>query len=453
MLSFFDFLNARVFSLVIPLLLLTVGGYFLFCLRAFLFVRPRATLAQILPKAKRGDSFRALTLALAGTLGVGNLVGVATALHAGGAGAVFWIFVSALFSAMLKYAETVLAVHYRVKKQDGTHGGVMYYLTSKLHAPILSVLFCLLCIGASFFIGNVMQLHAVAQAFSYEFSISPLWVGVPFALMTLLTTMGGGKRIMALTYRLIPLLSFAYLFFSLAVVLKNAHLLPQLVRTVLSEAFSVRAAVGGACGYGLKSAVRYGVARGLLSNEAGCGTAPIAHAASVDTTPVRQGCMGILEVVVDTVLLCGATALVILLNGDLYRTQDAMPLALASYGNFLGAAAERGLALALACFALASVVGWSFYACECIAYLSRSRAVKVAYLCLYSATCVGAVLLDSTAIWSCADFFLSAMTLLQTTVLLFERKTVRDLTKEAFPSLFLEKNLQSKKRCDIIKRV
>ncbi len=435
-----SFLNDSVFAYAIPLLLLAVGGYFLITLRAFPFTQIRKVISYLLPKRGEGtDSVRALTLALASTLGVGNIVGVATALHAGGAGAVFWMWVSALFSMMLKYAETALAVHYRVRRTDGWHGGAMYYLTARLHAPLLSTLFCLLCIGASFLIGNVVQVDAVSEALSYGFSIPPLAVGIVFALLLACITLGGAQRVMSVTYRLIPALSVGYLLLSVAIIAKNASALPEVLARIVTDAFATRSVFGGLCGYGIKSAVRYGVARGLLSNEAGCGTAPIAHAASEDTTPVKQGCMGIVEVVVDTLLLCTATATVILLCGDAFYRQDGITLAIGAYGTFFGRIAEQLLALAVACFALAAAVGWSFYATESIGYLTRQKWVKPAYLLAYSATCILAVYVKNDAIWAWADFFVYAMTALQVCALFCLRREVVALTADAFPTLFAKK--------------
>ncbi len=408
-----SFLNDHVFSFLIPLLLLFAGGFLCVKVGFLCVLRPKCVVASLRHSQKGTQSpFRALTMALAGTLGVGNIVGVTSAILLGGAGAVFWMLLSACLAMTVKYGETVLAVRYR-REEDGTfHGGAMYYIQKGLNAPFLAGVFCVLCIGASFFIGNLVQTNAVVQAMEYAFSLPPIVTGICFAVLIFCVILGGAKRIADVTVRLIPLLTVLYLIASLAILIVNAHRLPMIVAQMMEEAFSLRPIFGGVTGYGVQSAMRYGVARGLMSNEAGCGTAPIAHASAMTDSPAKQGIWGVFEVFIDTVLLCSVTAFVILLACP--DQNDPMKAALGAYGAFFGAWLSHALALAIVCFAFASVVGWSYYATESLRFLTKKKRATQIYLVFYALTCVLSAFFTSESLLKVTDFFVYAMTLINT---------------------------------------
>ncbi len=427
-----SFLNNQIFSLLIPLLLLFAGLFLCVKVSFFSVLTPRCIRASLRSSHQGAQSpFRALTMALAGTLGVGNIVGVTSAILLGGAGAVFWMLLSACLAMTVKYGETVLAVRYRDEEKGVFHGGAMHYIKKGMGSSATAVLFCLLCIGASFFIGNLVQTNAVVQAMDYAFSIPPIVTGIAFACLIFLVIVGGVKRIADVTVCLIPLLTVLYLIASFAIVIVNVHRVPSVFGQILDEAFSVRPIFGGLAGYGIKSAMRYGVARGLMSNEAGCGTAPIAHASATTDSPAKQGIWGVFEVLIDTVVLCTVTAFVVLLSCP--DQSDPMKAALAAYGAFFGDWLSKGLALAIVCFAFASVVGWSYYATECIGFLSKKKRPKELYLFFYALTCVFSSFFQSEWLLEITDFFVYAMTFLNTLCVLRLSPVIRKET-----ALFVE---------------
>ncbi len=430
-----SFLNETVFAILLPLLLLLSGTFFLIYLKGFPFGREKAMVKTMLAPRKDGVTpAKALMTALAGTLGVGNIVGVATAIHAGGAGAVFWMWVSALLVQPVKYGETVLAIRYRVgNPQKGYRGGPMYYISKGLHAPAVSALFCILCILASFFIGNIVQVKAVIQAWEVTFSVPPMFTAVVLAGLLALIIFGGGKRIFALTSRLIPCLTVGYLILSLAVLAANLSALPGLFSRILKEAFGLSAVVGGVTGFSVRQGIRYGVTRGLMSNEAGCGTAPIAHAAAQCRTGAEQGFFAIAEFWIDTLLLCSVTAMVILLSpGESVQAGDGMLLALSAFGSFFGKTAQDLLSLSVFFFALATLAGWSYYGLCALHYLTPRALPKTCYLLLYTLCAVLTAFLTTEFIWDWSDLLINALTILNTTSIFFLRKEVKEETKLFF---------------------
>ncbi len=425
-----SFLCDAVFSWLIPILLFAAGAFLIWKTGFLSVLRPKCVRAALQKQAGGQSPFRALTVALAGTLGVGNIVGVTSAVAVGGAGAVFWMLLSACLAMSVKYGETVLAVRYRTEKDGRLHGGAMYYIAHGLHKKQLAKVFCLLCVAASFLIGNLVQTNAVLQAVDYAFSIPKSITAVAFALLIFLVIMGGAKRIADVTSRLIPWLTSLYLVASFAILLQNASQIPSVVCEIFRQAFSLRPVIGGAFGFSMLQAVRFGVARGLMSNEAGCGTAPIAHAGANTDSAGKQGIWGIFEVGIDTVLLCTVTALVILLApAHLVKGTDAMQIALSAYGSFFGDWMAKGLALAIVCFAFATVVGWSYYATECIDFLSKRKFARTVYLIAYTAVCALSFLFGEGQLLEATDFFVYLLTLINTLCVLRLWRDIREETQ------------------------
>jgi len=368
-------------------------------------------LREVLGKiARRGGGkgdvrpFQALATALASTVGVGNIAGVATAIFIGGPGAVFWLWVSGLFGMATKYAEIVVALHYRELDASGTmRGGAMYVLKKGLRWPWLGGVFALLTALAAFGIGNMVQANSVADALKATFNV-PTWLtGIALVALTAVVILGGIKSIARVTEWLVPFMAVFYLIGAAVVLGLHANELPHAFRLIFDGAFSGTAAVGGFAGSTIMVAMRYGVARGLFSNEAGLGSAPMVHSAADTDHPVRQGMYGIFEVFVDTLLICTATALVILVTDTWSSGTTGAALSAKAFetglpGTFGDIVVTGGLTL----FAFSTLLGWSYYGETGIVYLLGAKAAmpyRLAWLVFAYLGATGSLHL----VWDIAD--------------------------------------------------
>lgn len=433
-------LNGWISGVLTPLMLMGCGVGFLFCLRGGPLRHP-CSVFRAMTRRERGDGispFRALTLALAGTLGVGNIVGVASAIAMGGAGAVFWMWVSASLAMILKYAEIVLAVKHRRLGQDGVpYGGAMYYIRDCFDAKkmprmgaALAAVFAVLCIVDALSTGCVIQVNAVASAFEGVFGL-PVWVcGAILTVICLFLVGRGVGSLSFLTERLVPLMTGGYLLLSAAVLILRADAIPDAFADIFRDAFTPRSAAGGVFGFLLNRGVRYGTMRGLLSNEAGCGTAPIAHAASNTKSPVEQGFWGLFEVFVDTILLCTVTALVILVEPQVVTVfaGDGVMMTIGAYAAVLGQGAACFLAAAVLLFGFATVLCWSHYGAECVRYLTRRPAAQTVYRIVTCLLVLCGSLAAPDSLWDVADFAIGTMTLINLLVLVLMRREIREET-------------------------
>ena len=428
---------------LIPFALLLCGGFFWFYLRGMPFLSPRGMLRALRHTSSDGVSpFRAVTLALAGTLGVGNIVGVAGALLMGGAGAIFWMWVSAILAMILKYAEILLAVLHRQTHRDGSrYGGAVYYIraccTERKHPKIgsaLSLVFSLLMILNALCMGCVIQVNAVASVSQGVLGIPALWVGGLMLILTVPVILRGSKGISALTEYLVPIMSLGYAVLSVAVLLIHRDaILPTLVR-IVSEACTPMSGLGGVTGFLTARALRVGTMRGLLSNEAGCGTAPTAHASADTNFPAAQGVWGIFEVFVDTVVLCTMTALVILVAiPDLhdFGLSPAM-MTVRAYSSALGTWAEYFFAAAVFCFGYATLICWAGYGLESVRAISIKKRYKRLYLFAFFLCVPLGALVAPDAVWDLSDFAIASLTAINLAVLLLMRKSIRDETQRFF---------------------
>ena len=400
-----------------PFLIITVGTYFGAKLKFFYILHPLKTAKTVFSNSKGG--FKSLSLALAGTLGVGNIAGVASAIIAGGAGAVFWMWVSAFAAMSIKYTEVVLAVKHRHEKSGRYYGGAPYYinegrakLTGKKASLVLSLIFAFLCIVNSLTTGNLVQINAVSSSAPF----SPLFFGIVFTACVFAVICGGVKRISSFTFVLMPALTAFYIVISLYVIITDISRVPYAIDLIFRSAFSLKAAGGGIFGFALTRAIRYGANRGALSNEAGCGTSPAAHASSDTKNPHAQGCLGIVEVFTDTILLCTMSALVILLSGC--RAENAMELVISSYSKYLGFIGEYGIIISSVLFALATVACQFFYGCEAVSYIADKKISKCAYTCVFVFVCLTSSLVSSSVMWQISDIVISTMTVFNTICLL-----------------------------------
>lgn len=415
-------LNSLLSGGILPVVLIFTGVYLALRLRLFYVFHPIKFIRDLREAGRGGGTspFKALSTALAGTLGVGNISGVASAICAGGAGAVFWMWLSALAAMSVKYAEVYLAVAYRKKEERRGrceyHGGAPYYIKEGLKkhlgaksAGILSALFAVLLVTNSLLTGNLVQVNAAASVWG---KAPPLAVGLAIGLCVAAVVAGGASRVGDFTVKLIPFLSAIYIVLSLYIIFSNLELVPGVFRRIIDGAFSLRSAAGGIAGYGVREAVRFGVTRGIFSNEAGCGTAPTAHAGADTKSPHHQGCFGIFEVFCDTILLCTMTAVIILM-ADI-KDCDGIALSVRSYGAFGGAASEVIIGASVIIFALATVICQSYYGLEALSFLTGKKLFKYLYLiCSFAVTLAGAQL-SSALMWQIADLQIAAMTIINT---------------------------------------
>lgn len=407
-------------------LLLFTGGLYS-CATGFFQLRGarrwwRATLGAALREKGGGargvTPFAAACTALAATLGTGNIAGVATALAAGGPGAVFWMNAAALLGCMTAWAENFLAGLYRGKNAAGQPvGGAMYYIEKGLGCRPLALAFSFFCVLASLGMGNMAQSNSMAQSLSDAFRVPPLACGLGAAALAALVLAGGRAGVTRAAAKLVPFMAVGYTLAAAGVVAANAARLPDALALIFEQAFCPEAGLGGAAGYGVARAFRVGVARGVLSNEAGLGTSPMANAAA-GLDPAGQGMWGIFEVMADTVFLCTLTALAILCSGvyDPARyaaalhsgTLGALPggaaLTAAAFRSVYGAAGGAFLAASLALFAFSTLLGWSCYGAQAAEYLAGPRAAR-----LYRWAFLACVPLGSAAgletVWRLADIF------------------------------------------------
>lgn len=350
------------------------------------------------------SQFQSFTTALAGTMGTGNIVGVATALTAGGPGAIFWMWVSALFGMMTKYAEIVLGILFRRRGKNGQwKGGPMAYLEKGLHCKPLAVLFALFASLASFGIGNMTQGNGIADAIHRSFPVIPKWaVAAAVMALTALCILGGIKRIAKVTEGLIPLMTVLYLAGSLAILVLHFRLIPAALGLILRDAFSLQSVGGGVGGYAVLRAIRYGTARGVFSNEAGLGSSVIVHSAAQVKEPVIQGMWGIFEVFADTIVSCTLTALCILTTGVLSTGLTGAPLAMAAFSRVFGSWGELFITISITLFAFSTILGWSYYGEQTVEYLLGPRAIpgyKLLYILLAGVGCVASLEL----VWDISD--------------------------------------------------
>ena len=368
-----------------PMIVLLMGtGVLLTLLTGFIQVRHLGTaLREVLGKVfSRGygagsvTPFQAVSTALASTVGVGNIAGVATAIYIGGPGALFWLWMSGLLGMCTKYVEIVVALHYRERDESGTmRGGAMYTLAKGLKVPWLGAIFALLTALAAFGIGNMVQANSLAESLNASFGISHALTGIVLVVITAAVILGGITRIGEVTSILVPFMAILYLGGGAVVLATHVSALPHALRLVFDGAFTGTAATGGFAGSTVMMALRYGVARGLFSNEAGLGSAPMVHAAAQTDHPVRQGMYGIFEVFVDTILICTMTGLVILVTDTWASGATGAALSAKAFETGLpGRWGDIVVTGGILLFAFSTLIGWSYYGETGIVYLLGARA-------------------------------------------------------------------------------
>lgn len=348
--------------------------------------------------------FQALTSALAACLGTGNVIGVATAISSGGAGSVFWMWLSAVLGMATACCENILGIRYRVRDKRGNWiAGAMMYIERGLGMPWLSAVFCVLLTGTAFGMGCMTQANSAAQALE-GYRIPPAVTGMVLFAVTFAIIKGGIKRIASFTEKLIPVLSISFMLGAFIIICKNFRSLPEVFSNILKEAFTLKSASG----FGLSKAMRYGVARGVFSNEAGLGSSPIIHGASDTDSPAEQGLWGMAEVFIDTVFMCCVTAAAILSSGVADGSQNSGTLCSLAFESVFGPAGKAFICLSICLFAFSTLVAWSHYGKTGINYIRPMKKETVFSLIYCICAFIGAVAKLET-IWSVADIFNALM--------------------------------------------
>ena len=427
----------------IPLIVLVIGSGIILAAvtggiiyRRFGFVM-KNTFGKMFDKTAAEEGgitpFQAVATALAATVGTGNVVGVATAVTLGGPGAVFWMWLAAILGMSTKFAEVTLAVAYRERNELGEFsGGPMYYIKNGLGANWLGKIFALFGALAAFGIGCMVQSNSVATALNTSFSIPPWITGIVLAVLSGIVLIGGIKRIGQVTEKLVPFMAAIYILGALIILVVNAGAIPAAFAAIFTEAFTGTAAVGGFAGSTLAIAMRAGVARGVFTNEAGLGSAPIAHAAATTDHPVRQGLWGAFEVFVDTIMVCTMTALVLITSGS--WTDGALKGADLTIAAFEQSLPFGGMivTLALILFPFTTIIGWCYYGEKSAEYLVNSSKIIVPYRLLFVVLAFVGAIGGLTVVWTLADVLNALMAVPNLIGVLALSGVVAKLAKQVF---------------------
>ena len=405
-------ISSFVWGPVILALLLGTGIYLMAGL-LFLPIRQLPEAFSLLWRGRKSNDlddgeispFDSLMTSLAATIGTGNIAGVATAIFLGGPGAIFWMWMTALVGMATKYAEAVLAVKYREVDENGAYvGGPMYYIKNGLgkNWQWLAFLFSFFGAVAAFGIGNTIQANSVADALNSTLGIPAWQTGLVMAIVVYAVLLGGIKRIGKVASKLVPFMGLAYVAGAGIIIIQRFDSVPTALSLIVNDAFTGTAAAGGFAGAGIMAAIRFGVARGVFSNEAGLGTAPIAHAAAKTNDPVKQGKIAMLGTFIDTIIVCTMTALVIILTGSWTSGETGASLSAYAFRMGLPGYGDYVVSFGLAVFALTTLLGWSYYGERCAAYILGVKCIPWYRIAWVLAIPLGAVM-DLEFLWLLAD--------------------------------------------------
>ncbi|MDR1674794.1 MAG: sodium:alanine symporter family protein [Oscillospiraceae bacterium] len=375
------------------------------------------------------SQFQALSAFLAASMGTGNIIGVAAAILIGGAGAVFWMWVSAFLGMAVIYAENVLGTLFRYQSENGQWiGGAPAYISKGVNAKKIAVLFCVLCVLASFGIGNMTQINSIAEAAGESFGITPLLTGAVIAFGTGAVIIGGIKRIGAISAIIIPFITVAYIIAAIAVICINFRQIPAAFSDIFSGAFGIRAGIGGVSGVLIKKAINIGFRRGIFSNEAGLGSAGLLHSAANSKSPQIQGLWGMFEVFTDTVVCCTLTALAVLVTNAHTLSGTAAGVIIKAFESCFGSYANIFMTLSILMFAFATLIGWSYCGECCMRFVFGERGVKYYKYLFILIIPVGAVL-KFGIVWDLSDIFNALMCLPNLFAVVLLHKHIGKITK------------------------
>ena len=435
-----DAVNTVLWDYALLILLLGTGVIYTFSLK-FIQVRKFGAGMKMLfgnfslhgkGQAKGLSSFQALTTAIAAQVGTGNIAGAATAIAAGGAGAIFWMWVSAFFGMATIYAEAVMAQVTR-KEENGVYvGGPIYYIKyvfKGAFGKFLAGFFSVAIILALGFMGNMVQSNSIGVSFGNAFGVKPIYVGIGVAVVAGVIFIGGIKRIARFTEKIVPIMAFLYIIGSVIILVMNPAGLVNALRDIFVGAFAPKAVAGGAIGITVQKAMRFGVARGLFSNEAGMGSTPHAHATAEVEAPSDQGIIAMMGVFIDTFIILTLTALVILSTGALDSGLTGSELAQTAFNAGFGAFGNIFIAICMLFFAFTTIIGWYYFGEVNVRSLFGNGAVKIYAILVVAFVMVGATL-KVDLVWNMSDMFNGLMVLPNLIALLACIGIVRKLTKE-----------------------
>ncbi|MEC8524593.1 MAG: sodium:alanine symporter family protein [Pseudomonadota bacterium] len=439
--EFLNTLNDLVWGWPMLALIALTGLFLTIGLRAYPIRNLRAGFVELWNgRHKQGEGeisgFNALMTSLSATIGTGNIAGVATAVALGGPGAIFWMWVIALVGMATKYSEAVLAVRFREKNDQGHYvGGPMYYIRNGLGPKFkwLAIAFAFFGMLAGFGIGNGVQANSVADAMSHialDGTGIPEWVtGIVVAALVGLVLIGGIRRISDVAGKLVPFMAITYIIAGIVLLVIYAEQIPAALELIVTHAFTPISATGGFAGAAVWAAIRYGVARGVFSNEAGLGSAPIAHATATTDNPVRQGTIAMLGTFIDTIIICTITGLVIVASGVWETGESGASLTAAAFNSGLPVIGQYVVTLGLAVFAFTTIIGWSFYGERCTEYLFGLKAVPVFRVIWVLAIPIGATQ-ELNLAWLIADTLNAMMALPNLIALILLSPVVFKLTRD-----------------------
>lgn len=430
--------NAWAWGPVMLVLLLGTGLYLSIGLR-FMTLKKIPVALRLLLQGRKGrgegdiSPFSALMTSLSATIGTGNIAGVATAVALGGPGALFWMWITALVGMATKYAEAVCAVTFREQDAAGNYsGGPMYYIRNGLHRRWhwLAYAFALFGSLAGFGLANTVQSNSVSQVLNDAFNVPPIATGLVLMVLVGAVVLGGIKRIASVASLLVPVMALSYIMLSLLVILMNVEQVPAAIVTIVDSAMNGSSAAGGFAGATVWAALRFGVARGIFSNEAGLGSAPIAHAAARTDQPVQQGMIAMLGTFIDTLVVCTMTGLVIVIMDVLPSGISGASLTSMAFANALPGG-EYIVTLGLCLFAFTTMIGWSFYGERCVVFLVGAKGIKPFRVLWVLAIPVG-TLVQLDLIWLIADTLNAFMAVPNLVALLLLGPLVFKVTREYF---------------------
>ncbi len=382
--------------------------------------------------------FQAVATAMAGTIGTGSIAGLSTAIVCGGPGAVFWMWVSALLGMVTKFSEIILSLKYREKNENGQWvGGPMYYIKNGLNMKWLAALFAIFAMIACLGTGNATQSNSIAVALESTLGVNPCITGIVLTVIAAAVILGGMRRIASVNEKLVPFMAVSYVACAVAALIFNIDKVPAAFALIFKEAFNFRAAAGGTAGYGIMLAMHYGFSRGVFSNEAGLGSAPIAHAASSTKDPVSQGLWGMFEVFFTTIIICTLSALVILTTG-IWNTGTAQgaALSIASFNEIFPNVGGIIVTLATVFFALSTILGWAYYGEVSMEYLSNNSKTAVQiYRCIYIVFVFLGAVASLDLVWGISETMNGLMAIPNLIGIIGLSKVVKTATKEHFGAL------------------
>ena len=398
-----------------PLLIMLLGTHLFLTFRLAFIQRHihKGIKMSVKPEEKNtGDisPFSALATSLAATIGTGNIVGVATAVSMGGPGAIFWMWITGIFGIATKYTESLLSVYYRVKNADGTYsGGPMYVIERGLHCKWLAVLFAAFTVLASFGIGSSIQANSLTAALNYGFGMSPLYCSIIVTIGVGAVIIGGIKSISSVCKALVPFMGFFYIIGCVALLIIGHESLAPSIRLIIDSAFNPSAAGGAFAGMSIIMTARYGVARGLFSNESGLGSAPIVAASAQTSTPVKQAIISATGTFWDTVVVCALTGLVIVNTGVWNNGSEGMSMTKEAFSQ-IPVVGGYFLCVALVTFTFSTILGWYLYAEKCVQYLFGNKGI-LPYRVIYLITVFLGGILSLKLVWALGDIFNGLMAL------------------------------------------